>query len=142
MHTPSLLPADNLISCFNESANECVKVLDTDARLLSFNTSGYDIMEIDNPKDVLGKNWLSFWEGEFGEKAQEAFDKAKKGNLGYFEGFCPTLKGTPKWWQVTVVPLKNNHDEIEWIISMSRDITELHHLREENKSLKLQLQHS
>lgn len=134
----NLLPADNLISCFNESATDCVKVLDTDARLLSFNEDGYKIMEIDNPADVLGKDWLSFWQGEFGERAREAFQRATKGKLGYFEGFCPTFKGTPKWWQVTIVPLKSDHSDVEWILSMSRDVTELHTLREENKRLRKQ----
>jgi PAS domain S-box-containing protein len=86
----------------------------------------------------LGKDWLSFWQGEFGERAREAFQRATKGKLGYFEGFCPTFKGTPKWWQVTIVPLKSDHGDVEWILSMSRDVTELHTLREENKRLRKQ----
>ncbi|MDQ2972979.1 MAG: PAS domain-containing protein [bacterium] len=68
-------------------------------------------------------------------KAKAAFAKAQAGELGYFEGLCPTLKGTPKWWEVTIVPLKNDRGEIDWILSMSRDVTELHNLRKENKRL-------
>ncbi|MFZ1249121.1 MAG: PAS domain-containing protein [Candidatus Saccharimonadales bacterium] len=141
MTRETLLPADNLIGCFEESTTDCVKVLDTDARLLSFSDNGYKIMEIDNPKDVLGKDWLSFWTGEMAPKAQAAFAKAKAGNYGYFEGFCPTMKGTPKWWQVSIVPLKNDLGDVEWILSMSRDVTELHTLRAENAELKRKLTH-
>ncbi len=131
------LPADNLISCFNESKTDCVKVLDKDAMLLSFNPAGYEIMEIDDPSMAIGANWLSFWKGESSSKAQQAFKDAKAGKLGYFEGQAPTMKGNMKWWQVTIIPLKNSHNDIEWILVMSRDVTELYDLRSENKALKL-----
>ncbi|MEO5691260.1 MAG: PAS domain-containing protein [Candidatus Saccharimonadales bacterium] len=139
MSTASALPADNLISCFNESTTDCVKVLDTDAMILSFNPAGYEIMEIDDPSMAIGADWLTFWKGEQGIKAQRAFNDAKTGKLGYFEGESPTMRGNMKWWQVTIVPLKNSHNDIEWILVMSRDVTELHDLRSENKALKLKL---
>lgn len=135
MYSVEKLPADNLIACFNESSNDCVKVLDPDSIILSFNDQGYKIMEIDSPEQVLGKNWLEFWTGDMKELAAEAFKNATLGKLGYFEGFCPTLKGTPRWWQVTVVPLMNDHQEVQWILSMSRDVTELHDLRKKVKEL-------
>lgn len=131
----SRLPADDLISCFNESSNDCVKVLDTDATLLSFNPDGLRIMEIDDLLAVIGKDWLSFWTGDVEQPAKAAFARAVEGRLGYFEGFCPTMKGTPKWWQVTIVPLKDERGDIRWILAMSRDMTELHDLREQVKSL-------
>lgn len=132
----TILPADILISCFQESQTDCVKVLDSEATLLSFSDHGYKIMEIDDPKDVIGKNWLEFWQGEMAPKARDAFERAKSGHYAYFEGFCPTFKGTPKWWQVSIVPLKNSLGEVEWIISMSRDMTELQTLRKENERLR------
>lgn len=139
MVSSSALPADNLISCFNESKTDCVKVLDKDAMLLSFNPAGYEIMEIDDPSKAIGADWLTFWEGDSGSKARQAFNDAKAGKLGYFEGEAPTMRGNMRWWQVTIVPLKNSHNEIEWILAMSRDVTELHELRSEVQSLKLQL---
>lgn len=136
MAANTLLPAQQLISCFNDSTTDCVKVLDGDATLLSFSEHGYRMMEIDNPKDVIGKNWLDFWQGEMSAKVQNAFEKARNGEFAYFEGYCPTFKGTPKWWQVSIVPLKYMDGNIEWILAMSRDVTELHTLREENARLK------
>lgn len=126
----TLLPADQLISCIGGSSKDCVKVLDADGIILSFNDHGYKIMEIDRPDQVIGKNWLELWSGNFGKKAHTEFKKALKGQLGFFEGFCPTFKGTSKWWQVTIIPLKNTHNEIEWILSISRDVSELYELRE------------
>jgi len=123
------LPVDNLIACFNESTKDCIKVLDADATILSFNPEGYKIMEIDDPNTVIGKDWLQFWQGDMKQLAKDAFAKAIDGELGYFEGYCPSQKGTPKWWEITIVPLKNDLKEVEWILSMSRDVTELHDLR-------------
>jgi len=135
MKTNASLPADDLISCFGESS-DCVKVIDPLGMLLSFNKNGYGIMEIDDPKDVIGKNWLEFWSGDMSEKAHAAFDAALAGTMGYFEGYCPTFKGTPRWWQVSVVPLKDSHGEVNWILAISRDITELQELREEVAQLR------
>lgn len=136
MADKALLPADQLISCIGGSSTDCVKVVDKDGMILSFNDYGYTLMEIDRPDQVIGKNWLDFWSGNFGKTAHNEFDKALFGTLGYFEGYCPTLKGTPKWWQVTIIPLKNTHNEIEWILSISRDISELHELRDIVSKLK------
>lgn len=133
------LPTDKIISCFYDSTTDCVKVLDPNGHLLSFNPHGYEIMEIDNPADVLGKKWLTFWEGEMLPKASEALEKASNGTASSFSGYCPTYRGTPKWWDVHIVPLKNEFDEVQWILSISRDVTEYEKLRLENKKLKKKL---
>lgn len=134
LNTP--LPADILISSFHDSATDSIKVLDVDGIVLSFNPAGYDLMELDSPTDVIGKSWLSLWIGETEAVAKGALKRAKSGKSGFFEAQRPTKKGRMKWWQVTLVPLKNSHNDIEWILVMSRDVTELHELREENKALK------
>ncbi len=136
MGLPTPLPADTLISSFHDSATDSIKVLDVDGTVLSFNPAGYDLMELDSPTDVIGKSWLSLWTGDTEELAKAALKSAGDGKSGYFEAQRPTKKGTLKWWQVTLVPLKNSHNDIEWILVMSRDVTELHELRKENKALK------
>jgi PAS domain S-box-containing protein len=134
--TETKLPADELIDSLQESETYSVKVLDMDAVILSFNKSGYKHMEVDDPKTILGRNWLSYWKDEADTKAKAAFEKARKGRIGYFEGQRMTEKGTPKWWEVTVVPLKNDVHDVQWILVMSRDVTELHALRKELATLK------
>lgn len=136
MNADQPLPADNLISSFHDSATDSIKVLDVDGTVLSFNPAGYDLMELDSPTDVIGKSWLSLWKGDTEPLAKEALNNAAHGKSGYFEAQRPTKKGTLKWWQVTILPLKNSHNDIEWILVMSRDVTELHELRKENTKLK------
>lgn len=140
------LPADKMISCFYESTKDCVKVIDTHAILHSFNPYGLKAMEIDDAKDVIGRNWLDFWQGDASEVARRAFNEALEGRIGHFEGYCPTVKGTPKWWEVTVAPLHNEYGEVQWILASSRDITnqmklkqELEQQRQENELLRKKL---
>ena len=96
-------------------------------------------MEIDEPSQVLGQSWLDFWNGEMLPKAKQAFKQALSGSMAQFEGYCPTVKGSPRWWRVNVVPLKNEYGEVQWILAMSRDVSEIVRLREENAKLKLRL---
>lgn len=140
------LPTDKIISCFYGSSEDCVKVLDTDATLMSFNPNGLKVMEIDDEKDVLGKDWISFWEGNLKDKASNAVAQAKKGDLARFEGYCPTAKGTMKYWEVSVAPLFDEFNEVHWLLVTSRDATKQKELEKrvvqlesEVEALKLQV---
>jgi PAS domain-containing protein len=131
------LPTDKIISCFYGSSEDCIKVIDTDNTLMSFNPNGLKVMEIDDKKDVLGKDWLTFWDGNIKVKAAEALAQAKEGKLARFEGYCPTFKGTMKYWEVSIAPLYNEFKEISWLLVTSRDATkqkDLEKLVEEQKA--------
>lgn len=117
------LPTDKIISCFYGSSEDCVKVMNTDGVLMSFNPNGLKVMEIDDAKDVLGKDWLTFWDGNLKVKASNALDEARKGNLSRFEGYCPTFKGSMKYWEVSIAPLYDDFGDISWLLVTSRDAT-------------------
>lgn len=142
----SNLPTDKIISCFYGSSEDCVKVINSDGMLMAFNPNGLKAMEIDDERDVIGKDWLSFWRGNMQGRADQALKKAKQGELARFEGFCPTFKGTMKYWEVSVAPLYDDFGEMNWLLVTSRDATkqkdleqEVNKLRDENKSLRYQL---
>ena len=42
---------------------------------------------------------------------------------GQFQGFCPTHKGMPKWWDVVISPLLGPDGRPERLVSVGRDIT-------------------
>jgi PAS domain S-box-containing protein len=117
------LPTDKIISCFYDSSEDCVKVVNTGGILLSFNPNGLKVMEIDNESDVIGKDWLAFWRGNLQDKAKAAFAKALKGELAHFEGYCPTFKGNMKYWEVSIAPLFDDFGDILWLLVISRDVT-------------------
>jgi len=103
--------------------SECVKVLDIDAHLLSMNAGGMRIMEIDNFDACAFAFWPDFWPLDVRPHVDAAVQAARAGQSATFTGFCPTLKGTGKWWEVTVSPLCDASGRVVQLLSISRDIT-------------------
>jgi len=107
-----------------ESNQDCIKVLDIDGHLLYMNHNGQKLMEIDQfDQQVKRKPWLVFWQGADRAAAAQAFEQARAGGTGTFQGYCATAKGTPKWWEVVVTPMLGEDQRVQEILSVSRDIT-------------------
>ncbi len=63
--------------------------------------------------------------GEAQAAARHAVAAARGGEAGRFQGFCPTQSGTPKWWDVIVMPIRSGDGASERLLSVARDITEV-----------------
>lgn len=124
-----------------ESSPDCIKVLDIEGRLLYMNTGGMGIMEIDDLTPYLNQEWVCFWGDEFRSLAEQALEAAKTGEVSVFRGFCPTAKGTPKYWEVIVSPIRNAAGQTEQVLSVSRDISDRRQaeLRLQESEQRLQL---
>jgi PAS domain S-box-containing protein len=108
-----------------ESSTDCIKVLDLGARLLFMNGGGCKALEIDDFSRIANTYWLDFWKGTGADAARAAIETAKSGGIGHFQGYCPTWKGTPKWWDVVITPILGARGKPKRLLVMSRDITEL-----------------
>lgn len=117
------------------SSPDCIKVLDIDGRLLYMNAGGMCIMEIDDLTPYLNQEWVRFWGDEYRLLAEQALENARAGEVSIFRGFCPTAKGTPKWWEVIVSPIWGASGQTEQVLSVSRDISD-------RKQTELRLQES
>ncbi|MEO6130955.1 MAG: PAS domain S-box protein [Saprospiraceae bacterium] len=106
-----------------ESSPDCLKILDTEGRVQYMNFNGLCQMEIDDFSHFKSKHWWSFWGKENEQIVKNAIDKALSGKTAQFIAYCPTAKGTPKWWDVIVSPIGKGDGSIHQIISVSRDIT-------------------
>ena len=118
-----------------DSSPDCIKVLDLEGKLLSINKGGQRAMEIDDVSLCLHTDWLDFWNGSAKHIALQALASARVGKVGTFQGFAPTAKGTPKWWDVVVTPIFDGNGKVEHLLSVSRDITEQKHLEQERERL-------
>lgn len=107
-----------------ESSRDCIKVLDLDGRLQWISAGGQRLMEIDDAKPLLQKSYLDFWSGADHEAASNAVAAARAGGTSRFEGYCPTGKGTPKWWDELATPILDADGRPEKLLVVSRDITE------------------
>ncbi|MBW4595346.1 MAG: PAS domain S-box protein [Brasilonema angustatum HA4187-MV1] len=106
-----------------DSSKDCIKVLTLNSEILYISKNGLCLLEIDDPASVLNADWASFWQGEDYENAQAALAAARIGNIGRFQGYCLTLKGQPKWWDVIVTPILDASGQVVQILCISRDIT-------------------
>ena len=107
-----------------ESSPDCVKLLDKDGRLEFMNENGLCLMEIDDFTKFENREWHELWTDECRDTVKQTIETAKRGETGRFEGFCPTAKGKPKWWDVIVTPIRDSEGNVEKILSVSRDITQ------------------
>ena len=107
-----------------EGSADCIKVLALNGTLVSMNGSAMRAMEIDSIVDYVGKYWPDLWPGEGFQAAQTAITEARNGATSRFMAFRPTVKGTPKWWDVMVSPVHDASNDVVRLVSVSRDITE------------------
>jgi PAS domain S-box-containing protein len=119
-----LRASDELSRSILESSPDCVKVLDLDGNLLSMNGPGLCVMEIDDFTQFEGKWWPDFWKGAERDAALAAIETAKRGETGRFHGSGETAKGTLKYWDVVVTPIRDHKGKAKQLLSVSRDITE------------------
>jgi PAS domain S-box-containing protein len=107
-----------------DSTDNCIKLLDLEGRLLYMNGPGQRLMELDDFESLKGSDWAGFWDSSSRPKVLKALDAARQGEIAKFEGYCPTHKGTSKWWDVVVTPILNAEGTGEQLLVVSRDVTE------------------
>lgn len=107
-----------------ESSSDCIKLFTLNGQLLYMNPGGLCMMEMDDIRPYLNVDWASLWQEDMRETIEAAISTAKAGELTRFQGFCPTAKGTPKWWDVVVTPILNPEGQVIQLLATSRDITD------------------
>lgn len=108
-----------------DSSRDCIVVLDLDGRIRFVSPGGMEAMEIDDIGPLLGRSWLKVWFGADREAAVAAVGLARAGGVGRFQGWRPTAKGTPKWWDVMICALPSVDGHPEILASVGRDITDM-----------------
>ena len=119
----ALREREAFLSSILKSSADCIKVLDLEGNLLSIQ-SGQALLGIDDIPPLLNTSWLAFWEGEHHLAAQAAVALAAAGQSSRFVGFFRTFRGEPKWWDVAVSPIPDALGKPQYLLAVSRDITE------------------
>jgi PAS domain S-box-containing protein len=117
-----------------DSSPDCLGVLSLDGRLMQMTPQGRRLMDVDDFSAIADIDWLKIWKGEDRTAATIAFKAARGGGDGRFQGYCATLKGTPKWWDVIMMPVLGADGRPERLLSVARDISDVK--RSENDLLE------
>ena len=113
-----------MLAAILDQSADCIKVVSAAGAVEYMNRNGQCAMEIDDFCAVAGHDWASLWPRDAREPIERAIAAARNGQQSRFEAFCPTAKGTPRWWDVSVSPLRRPDGTIDSFIATSRDITE------------------
>ena len=124
----ALRVSEKFSSAVLESSPDCMKVLDGAGRLQFMNANGACLLEIDDFANFRGQPWWNLWPETSEATVRDAVERASCGETVHFQMFGPTVKGTPKWWDVMVAPVagKNGEDRAPTLISVARDVTAQH----------------
>lgn len=117
------ISAEALANVIDQSV-DCVKLLDLGGHVLWMNANGLCAMEIEQTTNVYGKPWPSLWPEDSRQLITDALTTAMAGETVRFEAFCPTARGTPRWWSVTVSGVHAPDGELTGYLAISRDNTE------------------
>jgi PAS domain S-box-containing protein len=112
-----------MLQALFENSFDCIKVLDLDGRLVSINRRGCELLEIDDPREFIGRSWIALW-GVDAHVARAAVARAAGGEQARFEAFGATVKGTPRWWETALSPVAGPDGRPDRLLAVSRDITE------------------
>ena len=123
------------------ASNDCIKVLDLDAKLTFMSEGGQKVMEVSDFNAIAGCPWPNFWEGVGNIAAKKAIASARAGVASGFQGYADTAKGTRRFWDVQVSPILGPEGTPERILSISRDITDLKAAEEARAVLAQELAH-
>ena len=114
---------------------DCTKVLDLQGRVLQMTAKGCQLVEVDDFETVRHSDWTTWWPDDGALEARAALMKAACGETARFVAFGPTFKGTPKWWDTAISPIRKADGQMAMLLVVSRDISERHQQQEQIRSL-------
>ena len=109
-----------------EHSPDCIKIIDKNGRVEYINDNGLCLLELDNIDEVKNKFWWDLWEDQDKPMIQQAVSKALNQQKVHFQASFNTAKGTSKWWDIIVLPLRVDEatNKAERLLTVSRDITD------------------
>ncbi len=133
--------ADPVLAALLHSSRDCIKVLDLSGRIRYMNPMGLSARQLNAETDVIGRHWWDLWPAEAFSMVQDATTKAAGGDATDFRGFGPTARGRPKWWDVRVVPVRNNIGVVTGVLVVSKDVTDAVTNRKMYDTIALEMRH-
>ena len=100
-------------------------ILTLQGRVMQMTPQGRKLMDIEDFAASADSDWVMQWQGADRGAATAALEAARDGKDGRFQGYCATQKGTPKWWDVIVMPIFGTEGKPARLLTVARDITEV-----------------
>lgn len=134
------LTNDTLAKLLDQSL-DCIKLIGLNGAIRYMNRNGLCAMEIDDSSAMLGRVWHELWPIEAKPLILNALKQAASGNPTRFDAFCPTAKGSPRWWDVSVAIIRDDHDHVLGFLATSRDVSEARRAKEVAEIASAEMRH-
>jgi PAS domain S-box-containing protein len=122
-------PSAELVPSLLDQSLDCIKLIGRDGTVSYMNRSGLCAMEIDDLRTIVGQRWSDLWPEEAREMIEGALTRTASGPVR-FDAFCPTAKGSPRWWDVSVSRIDDGQGRWLGYLSVSRDVTDARQAKE------------
>ncbi|MFQ4137264.1 PAS domain S-box protein [Nodosilinea sp. PGN35] len=125
-----------------DSSDDCIAVLDLDGRILFVNRGGQGLWGVEETVPVLNSCWVNFWQPAEQPAARDAIARAAAGEVCSLEGYRPTPRGEPRWWDNKLSPLRGADGQVERLLCIARDITAHRQIQDIGKQAEEKLRES
>lgn len=119
----ALRASQNRLEATISAIPDCLKLLDTEARIVEINPAGLALAEADNINQVLGQTMHTFLHPQYHAAFDAMHQAALRGQAGQLEYDITGLKGTHRWMHDYCVPFYDANDQIIGALHLTRDIT-------------------
>lgn len=134
------LSNDTLATLLDQSL-DCIKLIGLDGTVQYMNSNGLCAMEIDDFSMVVGRDWDTLWPEESRPLIVDALNRAGAGEAVRFDAFCPTAKGGPRWWDVSVSTVRDGQGGVLGYLSTSRDVSDARRAQEVAEISSAEMRH-
>lgn len=127
----ALRDSENRLRTLIDAEPECVKLVDADGIIRLINKAGQEMLEADDINQVVGKEVLTFVAPEHREAFVDRHRRVLSGQSERMQFEIIGLKGSRRWMDLHAALLRNEDDGKNYLLAVTRDITE--HKRSEER---------
>jgi PAS domain S-box-containing protein len=136
-----LIESENRLRTIIQTEPECIKLLSYDCKLLEMNPAGLGMIEADSIEKVRGLSVLPLLKPHHRKTFAGLVRDVFNGNSSTMKFELVGLKGTERWIETHMVPMRNAGGDIISLLSVSRDITDQKKSEESLRKAEEQYRH-
>jgi len=119
----ALRESEDFLRLIVDTEPECVKLVAPNGTLIEMNPAGLAMIEADSLNQVHGAPLIELIAPEYQDAFGGLQQRVLHGESGMLEFEIIGLKGTRRWLESHIVPLRNKSNQIEALLGVTRDIT-------------------
>lgn len=121
-----------------ESSPFCIKLIDSDGRLLSMNRAGLDMLGEADEKDIIGRHYLRAVRRTDQDRIAPILESALQGEIKTFD----FQAAAGPYFRASLVPIRNDEGKVYRLLGVTEDITSQRKDEETRRRLEQRTQHA